>query len=541
MTDLFDAIGIDAQQWWALTRVFVRADFGPMRGLVGSAQGRRAGLGLALSILFYCLAGGAIGLLALSSPDLFLSGTILSSYAAFLVAANVLLTHAGTIVSPDDHAILGFRPVTSRTYLAVRVTTILVHTMITAVLLGVLPVAEFAFAHGLAVGAAVAATVFATAVAATLTIIAAYAGLLNVVGPARLARYLSYTQLLSSATIYFGLAGFSQSSLRRLLNGVELGRDPWVLLYPGTWFGSYVELGAGHADGTVLTAALASVVAFGALLWALAGKLSLAYSERLASIATTSAARHGVGAPSRWRLPFFARGEARAIALLIGSQFRHDNRFRLGVLTFVPLTAFYLYTGTRAGPIADPFVRGTEGAGTTMFLQVVLCFLPASLKQLITASEAYRASWIFHVTPADRTRLVIAARNVISLFVVGPYLACLGVIFAWSFGNIRHAAVHVIFLGLMSQIVFQLIVLLDPRLPFADPPNRSRDSGSLFGVMTLTMFGGMALYWAVTDLVYPSPRLTAGTLVTLMVAVWGLDRLTRARISATVDDLSYLA
>jgi hypothetical protein len=541
VTGLLDAAGIDARQWWALTRVFVRADFGPLRGLVGSAHGRRAALGLALSVIFYGLAGGAIGLLALSSPDLLLSGAILSTYVAFLVAANVLLTHTGTIVSPDDHAILGFRPVTSRTYMAVRVTTILVHTLITAVLLGLLPVGEFAFAHGLAVGTAVAATVLVTAVAATLTIVAAYAGLLNLIGPARLARFLSYTQLVASATIYFGLAGFSQSSLRRLLNGVHLARDPWVLLYPGIWFGSYLELGAGHADGFVLGAALTSVVAMVALIWALAGKLSLAYSERLAAIATTSAARHAVGPRSRRRLPFFARGEARAIALLVGSQFRHDNRFRLGVLTFVPLTLFYLYTGTREGPIADPFVVGHGSAGTTMFLQVVLYFLPASLKQLVTASDAYRASWIFHATPADRTRLVLAARNVISIFVVGPYLVCLGIFFAWSFGSVLHAALHVVFLGLMSQIVFQVIVLMDPRLPFADPPNRSRDSGALFGVMTVTMFGGIALYWAVTGLVYPSPRLTAVTLGTLLTTVWGLDRLTRVRIAATVDDLAYLA
>ena len=50
-------------------------------------------------------------------------------------------------------------------------------------------------------------------------------------------------------------------------------------------------------------------------------------------------------APARARPPgalLFTRDEARAVALLVRSQFRNDIKFRMGVLTILPLTLVYL-------------------------------------------------------------------------------------------------------------------------------------------------------------------------------------------------------
>lgn len=541
MTRLLDAVGIDAVQWKALTRVFVRADYGPMLGALGRGQAGRARVSMVLMAVFYGLTGGAVGLVALSTPDTFLGGAIVASYVIFLVGAGVLATHAGTIVSPDDHAILGFRPVTSRTYLAVRVATILVHTSVTAALVGYAPIAECLIVRGPAAAAALLAIVAMSAIAVTLAIVAGYAWLVNVAGPQRLARVVSYAQLASSSIIYLGIALASGSSLRHVLDGVRVSRDAWVLAYPGAWFGSYLALASGEAGATVVGSAVLSVVCLAGLLWAIVGKLSLDYSERLAAVATASAARHATATARGWRWPFFGHGEARAIGLLVTTQLKNDNRFRMGVLTFVPLTLFYLYTGARQGPIVDPFVTGSGAMSNAMFLQVVLYFLPASLKQLMATSDAYRASWIFHVAPADRTRLVIAARNAITGLVVLPYLGLLAVFFAWSFRSVGHAALQVVFLGLMSQMVFQVVVLIDPRLPFADPPNRARGSGALLGSMTVLMLGGMALYWLMTAYIYPSRLRIVLALGAFGLAVWALDGLTRRRIVSTVEDLSYLA
>ena len=54
-----------------------------------------------------------------ASRDLFLVGVVLSTLVMFVVGTAVLLDHAGADGAPATTPILGFRPVTSRTYLAV--------------------------------------------------------------------------------------------------------------------------------------------------------------------------------------------------------------------------------------------------------------------------------------------------------------------------------------------------------------------------------------------------------------------------------------
>jgi hypothetical protein len=540
VTRLLAAAGVDAVQWKALTRVFIRTDFGPSLGAHGRGQAVRTNLGLGMMALFYGLTGLGIGLIAAATTDRFLGGTLVVSYVAFLVSSTMLATHAGTIISPEDHAILGYRPVTSRTYFAVRVTTILAHTSLTAALIGFMPVAVFVASAGPVVGLGLLAAIAATSATVTLAIVAGYAWLLGVAGPTRLGRLVSYAQLASSSVVYLGIATMSGSGMRHVLVGVGMPSTAWVLGYPGTWFGSYVALASGRHEATLLIAAVASGLCLCAILWSLGGKLTLSYSERLAALATSAAAPSREQTAGRWRLPLFQRDAPRAIALLIRTQFKYDNRFRLAVLTFVPLTAFYLYLGAREGQVADPFVSSGSGSSPTVLLQLVLYFLPMSLKGIITTSDAYRASWIFHAAPADRTKLVVAARNAIFVFVVVPYLLLLAAFYAWAFHNVAHALVHVVCLGLMSQIVFELIVLIDPRLPFSEPTNGARQSGAVAGGMIGLMLVGMLFYSLVTALVYPHPQLVAAMIVVFAVAVWALDRLTSLRIATTVGDQTYL-
>ena len=129
MRRLFSAAGIDFDQWKALTVVALKLDFR------GSALTQRQGehesrvvISLIFQAIFYTLFGGIIAYLVWASRDLWLAGTIASTYIAFLIGTAVVLDHHSVISSPVDYAILGFRPVSSRTYFAVKLTNILVYT-----------------------------------------------------------------------------------------------------------------------------------------------------------------------------------------------------------------------------------------------------------------------------------------------------------------------------------------------------------------------------------------------------------------------------
>src|SRR4030095_13311754 len=91
---LFAAANVDFEQWKALTVVALKLDFR------GSALTQRQGehearvvISLIFQAIFYTLFGGIIAYLVWASRDLWLAGTIASTYIAFLIGTAVLLRH----------------------------------------------------------------------------------------------------------------------------------------------------------------------------------------------------------------------------------------------------------------------------------------------------------------------------------------------------------------------------------------------------------------------------------------------------------------
>ena len=110
------------------------------------------------------------------------------------------------------------------------------------------------------------------------------------------------------------------------------------------------------------------------------------------------------------------------MALLVRSQFRNNQRFRMGVLAVLPMTAIYLFVALRSGPIQDPFV---EHHGDSGFMPVTMALMmfPSLLKMQLTNSELFKASWIFFATPADRLSIVRSSKNVLMVYFLLPSVA----------------------------------------------------------------------------------------------------------------------
>ncbi len=536
---LLTAAGIDAAQWKRLVRVFLKIDFGGLRQLNNSAEQRMA-FGLFFTALLYLVSGLPPALTILASPDLLLGATLLCTIVAFMVLSSLLVGEGLSIISPDDHAILGYRPVTSRTYLAVRVATLFVRTIAIAGLVGFVPVVALLFKDGVhplrALGGLIAVQAIGAAV--TIGLVATYGRLLRTVGAARLVRLMSYTQLAVNMAVWLGVIAVTQGLHRQMLRGVRLGDNPWALLYPGTWFASFVQLGAGDFSVLPMAGAALAVLLLIALLGSLGGKLSLDYADALGRLKSVSAQTPARARSSAWLGAL--RNETRAVALLVRSQFKNDLKFRLGLLSLVPITLIYLVIGLREGTPTDPFVSGARRGFEVGFIQIALMFLPMSLRQAIVTSDAYRASWIFYATPADRTRLVLGARDIITLFFLVPYLLFLAAVFTVFFGHAGHAIVHAFFLGLMAYLVLQLTILIDPKLPFSTLPQKDARGGAMFGLQMLVMFLGMAAYIVLTHVVYRSVPFVVAALACFLFAAWIMARLTRRRVNRQAEGFSYL-
>jgi hypothetical protein len=538
MTRLFSAAGIDYEQWKALTVVALKNDF---RG--SASRHRHDGretkvvVSMIFQAIFYTLFGGIISVVVWGSRDLFLIGTLASTYIAFIVGTAVVLDHNSVISSPADYAILGFRPVSSRTYFAVKLTNILVYTTALTAVAAWLPVLSTVLRHGWEISAGMVFTLFGTSTAITLAIALGYASVLRVVGPETVERVLSYVQMVMSFAVYGGQFFLSGLVSRSALATWTMPASPWLLLYPGTWFGSYLEIADGQMAARYLAPALASVVALALMISRLSGRLSLQYSENLGAMIVAARARATKAAERRPRRAlWFTTGEARAVALLVRGQFRHDQRFRMGVLGLLPFTILYMFLGTRNGAVSDPFNASRSMQAWPMTMAVLAS--PAMLRMLLVRSDAFRASWIFFTCPSDRMRIARSSKDVLVVFFLIPYLLLVFAVYAYAVGNAWHVLIHVMFLGLFAHFVLQIGLLLDPALPFSRPMQKGRSASMFFGFTFVTIAVSLFIQFF-SARVYNSGVATVVAVAVILLLGLVIDLITRARVHRQTQLLEF--
>jgi len=523
MRPLFDAAGVDFDQWKALTVAALKLDF-----RTSSSFRRNAGTiaGLIGQLMFYTLAGAFLAFVVWFSGSLFLVGTISVSYTMFIVGTAVLLDHNSALASPVDYLVLGFRPIASRTYFAVRLTNVLVYTMSVTTVAAWLPVTAVFLRHGPVVGVAAAAALYGSSLGTAFAMLLAYAWTARVAGPETLKRALSYVQLAMSFFVYGGYFLVARTAARSMVSSLTLTKSPWLLLYPATWFGSYLEIAAGQAGPLEIVPAAASIVALAALASGLGGKLSLDYSERLGALTTVAQPLRASASGGReaW---WFVSGEARAVALLVRRQFANDQRFRMGVLGILPMTVIYLFIGLRDGSVHDPFLPAARGGPSPVTM--VLIMFPALLKLHLTRSDGFRASWIFFTSPVDRVKVLRASKDVLVALFLVPYLLLLVAVYTYMVGNLWHVIVHLALQGLLGHLVLQVAMLIDPALPFSRPARKG--GNSVVMIVFLTVMAALsAVLNAFSAPLYSSAGATAAVFAGIVVAGLVVDRLMRARV-----------
>ena len=529
MTGLFTFLGVDYGQWKAVSKTAVRADFRVPLTQSGESYSLRTVRGLLMTALVHGAIGLAGAFIVFFNRDAVLTGTIVLMYLTFVLGTAVLMQHGATMLSAVDYLILGPRPVSSRTFLAIRLTNILFHALLLTTFMALPPILAFTLAHGvsLARGVAAAAAIYSWATALTLVLAASYGGLLRFAGVARIERVLAYMQLVVGLLMYGGVMLASRTLGREALTEATMPAEPWPWLIPPAWYAGYIGIATGQASGAAWARAALSLAVIGALVALLRGRLGMDYFMRVGEL---SAAAQPV-APARssggW---MFRGGEARAVALLVFAHFRHDLRVRMGVLGILPLLLFYIVLG-RDNPEADPFVAGPAGRPDVIALAVLL--FPALLTQQFASSESYKASWIYTVTPADRAQLVIALKNIAIAYFLLPFLLLVAAIYAWHSPHLSHALAHTAILGMVSHLALQGAVLLNPQLPFARPTEKMSSSAVLLAWMMFVIIGGQALIWLLPRTVYVSWLKVAAAAGGLVALTWVLNRLIAWRVRAT--------
>ena len=543
MRRLVEALGVDYDQWRALTRAMVRMDFRTTRvqgsTVTTNTDDRQTARFFSQGIL-YLFMGIAATILVAVMDDVMLTGTIVLTYVMSMVGLMVLVDHQAIITSPDDYLVLGARPVSSKTYFAVRLSNVLMYVLALTTAFGLLPMIAFGVAHGFRPWlwlAAVLAFYLASTFTA-LTMVFSYASMLRFIGVGRLTRLVSYLQLVIGVLIYgaYLLPGeFSRLSEARM----AMPQTPWLLLFPPTWFASYLAIANGAFGLRQWLPALASIAALLMVARGLAGRLSLDYADRLGAIMSAAAPAEKVQV--RRRRPWlFRSGESRVVSLLIRAQFRNDQKFRMAIFGILPMTIIYMYMSFREGVPPDPLTGGVSVDGWGMISLAVL-FFPMMVRMSLVRSDAWRASWIYFGTPVSRARILRSQTFIVITYFLAPYLVAVSLVMGWFIGRFAGVALHVMFLGAMSLLMLQVVTVVTPELPFSQPPQKLSTNGALtFWLIAMSLFG-FAMGPLFARFVYISLSRTALAAGLFAVVSLMLDRLTRVRIGEQAEQLEFEA
>lgn len=527
---------VDARQLRALLRVALRLDLRAGSSVQGALR-RSAGFGRAARLLLaYAIVGSGVAWLMASSDDIFTAGLVHLGTLGFMLGAIVVLEFNSLIVSPDDYRTLAHLPVRSETFFFARLAHVMAYTGALGCAFSLAPLAVLGFAiSGFQPGIVLAGAAASLAVSAAVTLcaLAVYATLLRFVHPSRLRGLLSWVQLSLSLSVY---AGFLLLRRRGGLAQIpDLSPDvlPAILLFPASWFACWLEIAAGRIGARQLLGAALSLALIAVMLGYAARVLSLRYAERLAALDLEGEPRTERKRREAW---LFRRGESRALGLLVPGQFRHDVRFRLGVLGILPLTLLYMFLALENGPLPDPFASPDVTQGMVL-LYLAALISPALLVPSFVYSDAFAAAWILHATPADRQRLVLAMRNCIAVGFIAPCATLIALTFAWHFSTLWHALVHGVALGGCAALFLLLAMLVNPGLPFAAPVQRGR-----FTLRTLVPFSiAPVCAFAVLPWLFQQAYASLGAGLGIAAAVallnflggrWVAARVARSRASA---------
>src|SRR4051794_32726142 len=108
---LLAALGIDAPQFRALLRTYLRLD---LRASGGPSKRRGSGGGpsqLAGLAIVGAVGSIAFAFVAAAMADVLLSAALLTTYAAATTTMMLLVDFTGVVIAPEDYGILAPRPV----------------------------------------------------------------------------------------------------------------------------------------------------------------------------------------------------------------------------------------------------------------------------------------------------------------------------------------------------------------------------------------------------------------------------------------------
>ena len=496
---IFSFFGVDEIQFRTLLRIGFLID------LRGSAQtatpGRSTDSPLKSSLILYAVYSAFLTPLAFLFPAA-LYARFMMFFGMALLGMIMLVDFGVTLVVPDDMVILAWRPISSRTYFAAKLTNALAFICAFAVALFTLPAIAGIFARGstplffpVYLLSAILGAIFIAGLVA-----ASYAALLRVFSAEKFRSAVNFLQIAMMATLMVGsqvaprIEG--RNAMRQIVNKQAMDSSVWSWwdLTPPRWFCAPSEMLLGGANRRVVTLSLIALAGTMALFTVLIRSLSLTYLQKVHGSGATNPARSIDQRPSlvmRTLMVFFPTSEGMVMFDLIRTQIGRDRQVRLRIY---PMLAYML--------IVLPFLmlapasRGNEHINIGLLKiapLIVLGLLPGVLLPLIPFAGESQGAWIFELAGLQNAASAASGikKAIVFLFLIPLALACFaGLVF---FTGAWQAAIWILFGLAVAILLLQVeFMAMFSGLPFTRKMPKGRVSGNLAYILIAYAVIGVA-------------------------------------------------
>jgi ABC-2 type transport system permease protein len=529
--------GVDAQQYHFLLQASLKLDFRSAGSVLKPEQQSQTASALKLTLLLNLIFSVILSLVMLAaSKSTFVFSTMLLGYSMVMVAMSVLIEFGLAVISPDDFQVLAHRPISSRTFFAVKSSNLLFYVLLLGTSLNLVPALvgvavresqwHFPLAYFLV---ASVASVFVAG-----TMVALYGLLLRTLRYERFKDLLVYAQIAFSFMFFFGFQVFP-----RLLGDVKAftAQDvvrSWAVGFPSVWFAGVVEVMLGNISGQTLALGALAVIVCVVILPLALKNVSLDYSEQLSRIAASSSkAKSGAAVTRRsgasaWFNRFLLRdSEERAFFYFFLRMFRRNRLLKLQILpnfgVAIAMMAVALLQGDK---LQNPFEK-TAFSMAAMFPVIAFVFAGMGVTTALPYSDEYQGGWIFPLVPiGNRAKILTALKKVVVLLLFVPLFVINWILFAcfWPWRDAFSQSVYALVIGLFA---FQLLLFMVGDFPFSRKLEKGAASKRFMFVFVIYGIVGVAV--ALPYLVASRPIWFFALVVALLGIAWLLGHFNNRR------------
>lgn len=538
--------GVDADQYHWLLQASLRMDFRSRSALQGTQESSHAKSALITTGLVYVIFSIMLAAsLRVAGVGTFFFAVVMFGYAMTMMALSILIEFGIVVISPDDFLILAHRPISSRTFFAVKCSNLLFYTLLVDLSLDLAPSLigwtfkdapwQFPLVY-LAIAAL--GGVFVAAVVAAL-----YGLLLQRVNYERFKDLLAWCQVLFSFIFFFGYQLIPRLVGR--VHGFRMENIPGVAAsLPPIWFASLNELGLGHFSWFAVALSLVALVTMLLLLPGLLRSVSLDYSDRIGGMVSAAVDRGAKNknrrgdAFVRWleRMSAFDQ-EERALFSFLLKMLRRNRQLKLQLYpNFGLVIALFALGVLEHENLNDPLAGGKMGFATVFPLMAFL-FGSMGFTASLPYSDEYEGGWIFYTAPiAHPERFLKAIKKALFIVLFVP-LFLLNVFLFGLFWPVTHALAMSLYGLAIGLATFQATLFWFQVFPFSRKPEKGTQSRRMAIVFVMTIAYG--IFMILPSFFSSYPAMLLGIVALLFGAVLILGRLNNRAYARSIRQLEF--